>query len=646
MNLIFFKGGILEKILTKEKIQILIILVFTFLAFSNSLSNKIVWDDHYFIEGWKDIRSFNNIPNILTGSYPEGQGKVYRPLRGIFWMVDYKLWGQNPFFYHLQAILIHLGATVTVYFIAYLIFKKRWIAFAVSLLFGLHSIHTETIDYISSSLETYGSLFFLLSFYFYLKKTQTNKNTSRKYSIVSIIFATFAFFTYEMTLTLPILIILYDICFRKKYFWKLNLKQKMWIYWPYFLSASALVFIRVGILHILSRTDYLGYSFYLTMLVMLKVFMRYILLLFAPINLTANHNLVGGFSTTHLVYDNLDPILKQSIFDPEVIFAIVIMLFLLCLAVVFYKKHQIFSFGILWFYISLLPVSYIIPGGGAMAEKYLYIPSFGFIILIIYCLVNLKNYLPKWGKYMVVLIFIAYSLFLFTLTYQRNQIWHDDISLFSDMDKKLPGNIKANFSLGYWYQQGGSYSKSIYFYQKVLKKAPNMWEAHLNLSRIYQAIGKKELYESEYEKAQLLNRSLPLEFNSNINLSNTFIFPNGSSFLYPNFFSLIKQDEKVVLKDKTSNFTIEIIYHTLLEQISAQQFLNNQTTSYGSLVNQGLAKASNVEYAFVKVWQQKDSSKLLQFFLFSQNKVLEARVFPASSSLMPIFDQIVESIRL
>src|SRR3989344_5018817 len=102
-------------------IKILFIIVITAAVYFNTLSNKLLWDDHLFLESWTDIQSFANIPTILKGSSPPGQGKIFRPIRGLIYVLDYKLWGANPFFYHLQALFIHLGVTLLVYLITQMV---------------------------------------------------------------------------------------------------------------------------------------------------------------------------------------------------------------------------------------------------------------------------------------------------------------------------------------------------------------------------------------------------------------------------------------------------------------------------------------------------------------------------------------------
>ncbi len=643
---------IIKNFLSQRRVQLAIIAIVTFLAFSNTLQNKLTWDDHLLLQQWNDIKSFNHIPEILMGSAPETFGKIYRPLRGLIYVFDYALWKDNPFFYHLQALLVHISITLIIYLILEKMFKKRYLIFFVSLIFGVHTLHTEQIDYIAASMDSFGILFFFLSFYFYV---------SRK-TILSVLFATLAIFTYELTITLPIFFVLYDIFFERDNFMKIFENKKfIKTYFLFFLPLGVFFFLRTAILHVIARTDYLGYSFYLTMLIMVKVFAQYVGLLFLPINLTANHILVGNFPVTMLPYDKLDPVLNQKIYDIDFLISASVLISLFVLMVFLYRRLSVVSFSIAWFFLSLAPVSYIIPSGGAMAERYTYIGSFGFILAIVYILFKLAGN-SNGQKNFVALILIVVTLLYSFATFERNKVWKDDISLFTDMEKKAPGNLKALYSLGSWYANDKNYEKSAFYFKKAVKKSPEFWEARYYLAGNYLKLGKYGLAVEELNKVLEYNPSFAPAINAlsllspqssqsgsfgNTRLNGKIsysIYP-GITFEYPSSFNLIKTERGVILKDKSSDFTIALEPNAMQEGITVQDYLNNQKASYGTLVNQGLAQVPSVDYAYVKVWSLDSSQQMMQFFLFSSNKVLEVRVSPSNSPMMKEFDKIVGSLK-
>ncbi len=623
-----------------RKIQLFIIIALTILVYSNTLFNGLVWDDHAFLEKWPAIQSWNGIVDVFKGSAPEGQGNLYRPLRGVFYTIDYQLWGANPFFYHLQALLIHLGCTVLVYLIIDVILRSkvtkdlstslrhnnvtetsseilrsrsrpqndRWLPFVVALLFGLHPIHTETISYISASMESIGSLFYLAAFYFFLKGKLGWSG----------ILGGLGFFSYEMTLTLPLVMGLYLLVLKKA-----KIGQVFRTTWSFFALAAAFLFIRIFLLGILSRNAYLGYSFYLTMLTMAKVFVRYIGLLILPIGQNISHTLAGDFPTSMLPYDSLQPILQQSILDPAVILSVGILVGLGVVGWLMRKRQPLLSFGIGWFFITLLPVSQIIPGGGVFQEKFLYIPSVGFLLVVAWLICHPRFNLgsSRSGfrlKAGMTILFLITMIFGF-LTFQRNQIWHDDISLWESVVSQDPRNLLANYNLGLYYSQKGDYQAAEKHYLTAIQKAPRFIEARYNLGNVYGKIGEASKSAEQY---QIVNEIQPgfggINDDPLKNLS------------YPKDWTVTKKDQTIVLEDPKTHFRIELT-----------QGNSNQT--YGKLINQGLAQIPNFDKAEVKIWQDGDIKKN-QFFLYRDGQVLTVLVYPADSKEMSVFDKIITSL--
>ncbi|MBI2327916.1 tetratricopeptide repeat protein [Candidatus Curtissbacteria bacterium] len=660
------------RVLKEPKYQILIIVILTFGVYFNSLFNQFVWDDHLFVENWPQVRSFDNLGEVLGGSAPEAQGKIYRPIRGVIYMIDWQLFGPSAPGYRIQAVLLHVSVTVLVYLIAYSLISSyslktngrisvnsrmeangermkaneqmgRLLPLVVGLLYGIHPIHTETIDYISASLETFGSLFFFAAFYLYVLSRGSwgikgSWGSKGLYYWGSVGLAVLAFFTYEMTVTLPILLVLYDICFRRNIDAHQRHKSKFSIfnfqfsinYLPYFIGAVVFVVVRTMILGLVSRTDYLGYSFYHTMVTMVKVFVRYVGLLILPLNQTAIHNLVEEFPSSMTPYDKLDPILSQTIFDLPVILSIVTIALLILIGVKVVRLYPFITFGIIWFFIALLPVSYIIPHGGAMAEKYLYIASFGFIlaaaVTITQISADLKLISADFVKQAFIYLGVGLVLFYGVSTIARNRVWHDDISLFSDVVKKSPNNLLANYTLGIWYVNIRNFEAGKKHYLRAIEKAPEFWEARFNLANSYIRSDEFAKAEDEYKailniypshasaKNILANLALLKESSPSAqpagDLAVYYKLKSGLKFSFPAYWSVSTTEKSgtknaeladVVLKDADETLTVEI-EDAKRYSGEIEDFIKGQRDELGTLVNQGLAQIPNVQTAFVKVW--------------------------------------------
>jgi len=499
----------------KEKIYLILIILITFFAYINILKNDFVWDDEDFIIEWYETRSLGNIPLFFKGTIPPEHGGVYRPIRSIFYALSYKLWKLNPWAYKFQSILVHITCTILIYFVSFQIINKKGIAFISSLTFAVHPIHTEAINLTAASFDIIAVIFFFASFYLYLR-SQSNQQKRRFYLATSVVFAILSFFSYEFALTLPLLIVLYDICFRKIN--RKNFIEKAAIYAFFFSGALFYLFIRFFVLDIGGRGNYIAGSFYLTMLTMAKAFLKYVSLVIFPINLSVNHTIPKGILS--LVYLDLNEgtILAQSIFDLDILFSIAVIIILLIIALKNFRKCPLVSFCIGWFFIGLSPVSNIIPQGSLLCEKYLYISSFAFCLLfsfIFYYLYNLaKKNKINFIRIVLTLFFIFMIVSYVILTYSRNRDFKDSLTLWSKTVKQAPNSVIAHDNLGMAYFKEGEFNLAIEEFKTALTIKPDHYKAHSNLGSTYYEKGEIELAIKEFKMALAIKPNYAKAYNN------------------------------------------------------------------------------------------------------------------------------------
>ncbi|OGG46308.1 MAG: hypothetical protein A3F84_15945 [Candidatus Handelsmanbacteria bacterium RIFCSPLOWO2_12_FULL_64_10] len=101
--------------------DILIILAVTLAVYANSLSNGLAYDDHFLIEGNRQVRAFD-LRGIFTthywGGYEGNETGQYRPLVILSFALNFALHGLRPFGYHLTNVLLHALNSVLVYLLA------------------------------------------------------------------------------------------------------------------------------------------------------------------------------------------------------------------------------------------------------------------------------------------------------------------------------------------------------------------------------------------------------------------------------------------------------------------------------------------------------------------------------------------------
>jgi len=322
----------------------------------------------------------------------------------------------------------------------------------------------------------------LLAFYFYIKFSNNIKGSSNKidflknkYLLLSLLIYLLAVFSSEEAITLPLIIILYEFCFnREKFINKNFLKNNIKKYIPFFVIALFFIIVRFIIVGFRGRIEeYITGNFFLTMLTMLKVYVYYIYLLIFPVNLT--------------LYRDVEAV--SSIFDFKVIISALILVTIVFFAVKNYR-NKIMFFSVFWFFIALIPFSNILPLQVFMAERYLYVPSIAFSLLLSYLLITLFNFKNKNIVRYTVIVFIVLLLTFYVFsTVKRNNEWRDNLTLWSQTVFTNPDNSRAHDNLGFTYERSGDTEKALVEFEKSVKLQPDNFGALANLGVAYAKLG-------------------------------------------------------------------------------------------------------------------------------------------------------------
>lgn len=132
-----------------------------------------------------DTRMVNSLLNVETFSFKKiffatGKGQYFRPLLRLTFHLDRFAWGLEESFMHLENILLHMFNVLLVYFITLKVYiagaeRKRLVAAIAALVFALHPINTESVNWISGRSDILAGSFVLLSVLFLLRAMQDNR---------------------------------------------------------------------------------------------------------------------------------------------------------------------------------------------------------------------------------------------------------------------------------------------------------------------------------------------------------------------------------------------------------------------------------------------------------------------------------------
>src|SRR6185369_14327706 len=132
-----------------------------------------------------------------------------------------------------------------------------------------------------------------------------------------------------------------------------------------------------------------------------------------------------------------------SLGSPRVLLSALLLAVMTIIAWMLRRRYPEILLGGGWFVITLLPVSNLLATSPVVADRYLFLPSFGLAFTAATLVSRIR--LPL--KFTVLLLLLVLSFFA-QLTFSRNRIWHDDIALWNDTALRSPRVAGVWFNLG------------------------------------------------------------------------------------------------------------------------------------------------------------------------------------------------------
>ncbi|HAM52196.1 MAG TPA: hypothetical protein DCP92_16450 [Nitrospiraceae bacterium] len=483
---------------------ILIIFLISFAVFFNALSNDFVYDDTTQVLKNHWIRDVKYIPDIFSKSAWGFWGETiisnyYRPLMHLIFMLNYFVFGLRPWGFHLMNILFHAGVSILVFVVASRLLgassssstrdEKGFIGalqsppFVGAVLFATHPIHTEAVAWVAGIPDLSYTFFSLLSLYLYMRSDEGTKGMY-PLSVVSFFIATLC---KEPALTLPILLMAYDYISGKTARGYLPFIKR---YIPYLIGAGIYLGLRYHALGGFSPQEpHIVLSTYGYIINVFPLFAQYLETLFLPLNLNAFHV--------------LHPI--SSAYETMGIVSLAVTVAFVVVTCIAFKKKSKVCFGLLVIALPLLP-SLDIPavGENVFAERYLYLPSFGFVLLIALMLSWAKAIKPGLASGLII-ISLAVTVVYSIGTVIRNTVWRNDLTLLTDTVRKSPDAALLHNNLGAAYVRQNRFDEALNEFITTLKIKSDFAEAHYNLATEYLRQNRLDEAVNEYITALRIN---------------------------------------------------------------------------------------------------------------------------------------------
>lgn len=500
--------------------HLLIITFFVSVIYSNTFSVPFHFDDKLNIV---DNPSVKNLSNF----WPPAGNRWFGYLT---FALNYAAGGLSTAGYHGVNLAIHLSTAFLVYWLLQLTFKTPYfapvgtehaekqktrnalLALFTSLLFAVHPIQTQAVTYIVQRFASLATLLYLLSITTYvqarllsLSKEQSIRHTSQStrgawlFYILSFLSAVLAMKTKEISFTLPVVVVLYELSFfgRTPH----QFKKRMIYLLPVLLTLAIIPLTMTDFgrnfqnsftaSNEISRLDYLLTQF--------RVLTTYLRLLAFPINQSIDYSY---------------PV-SRAFLDPPVLLSFILLASIFITAgILFIRSRSSFhslrliAFGIFWFFITLSVESSIIPIADVIFEHRLYLPSIGAAIAIAGTIFYVVERLRARHRHAGTIGLAAGMITLVLLSaasYSRNAVWNSEIQVWQDAVQKYPAAFRAHSMLGTLYQRNGNRIAAMNAYRAALAINPSHAEAHVNLGSVLVEEGRLDEGMSEFLAALKLN---------------------------------------------------------------------------------------------------------------------------------------------
>lgn len=435
-----------------------VIFLLGFLLYANTLSHDytqddaiVIYDNMFTQDGLSGLRGIFSKDTFFGFFKEEGKANLvsggrYRPLSLVTFAIEWQIFGKNTFVGHLMNALLYALLCLLIFKSLLALDKKKSLltlsfALVTTLIYTCHPIHTEAVANIKGRDEILCMLLSMASLYYGLKWfDQENK----KHQILSAIALFLALLSKENAISFVAIIPMTIYFYRKSTFGQAIGKSL-------YLLIPALLFlaIRFGVLGFdfgaaprelmnnpfikIVNGSYIDFSFGEKLATIIFTIGKYFQLLFFPIQLT------------HDYYPR--QIEVMSFANIKVILSTLMLLSSIALFFLGWRKKQIPSYGIFFFFASFALMSNLVfPIGTNMSERFMFMPSLGFAMILSYLL----HWLFMRGndvKKVMIASLVVCALYGFK-TIQRNMDWKNDYVLFTTDVHKSPNSAKINNAAG------------------------------------------------------------------------------------------------------------------------------------------------------------------------------------------------------
>ncbi len=373
-----------------------------------ALRNGFIWDDPLVLQQLRAIHSLGDLlvpPAIIPHYY-------FRPLIFLSYLVDRAFGGDTPFWFHASVVAFHALNTLLVFVVGSRLFAgDGLIAGGGALLFAVFPTHVESVAWMAGRSDVIVCTFVLLTVLLFMDRA---RRWSPWLGGVTLLLATLS---KEMALACVVLVPLLDLLRTRQLYWSRYVPLALAALLYFILRQHALGAF-VGGMPAASTPAQLGLD-------LVRALGFYVVRAVVPIGLCAYIPDVPDHAA-YVAAGLIVPVLSLA-----------------TIAMAWRRSRWEVAFLVAFFFLTLAPSLTVIvrrSASAVVADRYLYVPSVASCLLMAWAIARLA---PRWPVALLILLAAVYTAR--TLPYAR--VWADDLTFWTDVATKVPGDALPNLEL-------------------------------------------------------------------------------------------------------------------------------------------------------------------------------------------------------
>jgi tetratricopeptide (TPR) repeat protein len=433
-------------------VRILFLVLAACVVYSNSLQGPLVLDDWVTIVDNPQIRELWR-PDVLM---PERELPVAgRPIANVTFAINHAIGGTAVRGYHVTNLLLHVLCGIAVFallrrFCALPALAARFgsdraeLAFAVALLWLLHPLNSEVVNYLTQRTESLMALFYLLTLYASLRALESHR---WRWKAAAIAACAAGMACKESMVVAPVMVMLIDRFFVFDS-WKAAWRARRGLYVGLAATWGLLGALLLTGPRIRSAGFNAGVTVWTYLLNQTVMITRYLWLTIWPRPLVVN-------------YGRPQPLAPESVL-PEALFV----LGLLALIAVCLRYRPKAAFLGVWFFLTLAPTSSLVPIATEVgAERRMYLPILALIVLAVVTLrITVRAVTLRRGAIAVLAVLLG------TATFARNREYAHPLELAELTLARWPTGI-AHHMVGQQLLAAGRRAEGVAHLREAIKNA-------------------------------------------------------------------------------------------------------------------------------------------------------------------------------